>query len=100
MRQAAKHGPYIAGVCCDDVRREMPDLIAMRLEPDRTAQLHEHIALCADCNRLMELMRGKTPVSFNHHHTLRQAGAIGHEEYGSSRRLFNLVALTGNGDRR
>ena len=69
-REPAKQGPYIAGVCCEDVRREIPDLVAMRVEPKRAAQLHQHIALCPDCRQLMQQMENKRPMSFNqpHHH--------------------------------
>lgn len=57
----------IAGLYCKEVRLEMPDLIAMRLAPERAEQLKAHIALCADCRRLKEAMESKKATSFDHY---------------------------------
>jgi hypothetical protein len=64
--ETANHGPYIAGVCCDDVRRELPDLIAMRLDPERAAQLHRHLDDCPDCRHVMQQIQDQPPLSFDH----------------------------------
>jgi hypothetical protein len=60
----------IAGLYCEEVRREIPDLVAMRVEPKRAAQLNQHIALCPDCRQLMQQLEDERPISYNqpHHH--------------------------------
>src|SRR5688572_16629037 len=64
----AKHRPCIAGEYCEDVRLAMPDLIAMRLEPQRAARLRQHLVQCPDCRSLMQQMGGEIPLSFDRHH--------------------------------
>src|SRR5271154_5873806 len=64
----ATRGHLIAGVYCDEVSREMPDLIARRLKPQRAEQLRRHVANCPDCQRSMQQMGVKMPLSLDGHH--------------------------------
>ena len=64
----ATRGHLIAGVYCDEVSREMPDLIARRLKPQRAEQLCRHVANCPDCQRSLQQMGVKMPLSLDGHH--------------------------------
>lgn len=48
---------HFAGISCDEVRGQLPELTAGRLGQARAAQVHEHLRQCPKCRQLMERMR-------------------------------------------
>ena len=56
------HGDYdFGGITCTEVRADMPQMMAGKLDQETMMRIQKHLELCPNCKRLADQMRDQMP---------------------------------------